>query len=96
MVGADPATGQLVGTDVGTQTRQVLANLTAVLETAGMDLSNVVKATVHLADMRDFAAFDAVYRSVMPAPYPVRTTVGSTMLGVLVEIDFVAYRDPNG
>ena len=50
----------------------------------------MVKATVHLADLGTFAEFDAAYRKLMPDPYPVRTTVGSTLAGILVEIDFVA------
>ena len=87
----DPATGAIVGSDVEEQTRQVFANLQAVLAECGMDLSNVVKATVHLDDVaRDARAFNETYARLMPAPYPVRTTVGSTLNGILVEIDVVA------
>lgn len=89
----DPETGAIVGEDVATQTRQVLANLAAVLAAHGLGLDDVVKSTVHLQDLhRDFAAYDEVYRSHFTTPYPVRTTVGSDLLGMLVEIDFVAYR----
>lgn len=88
----DPATGQVVGTDVGTQTALVLDHLEAVLAAAGTGLDNVVKVTVHLQHLdRDFAEFDRVYRSRFRDPFPVRTTVGSTLKGILVEIDVVAY-----
>jgi len=89
----DPATGAVVGDDVATQTDQVLRNLAAVLAEAGLTLADVVKSTVHLQHVqRDFAAYDQVYRQHFSAPYPVRTTVGSDLLGILVEIDVVAAR----
>lgn len=88
----DPRTGQVAGEDVGTQTRQVLENLRAVLAARDLTFDHVVKATVHLQYLRrDFAAYDAVYRSYFTPPFPVRTTVGSDLMGVLVEIDLVAY-----
>jgi 2-iminobutanoate/2-iminopropanoate deaminase len=88
----DPGTGDVVGDDVGTQTRQVLDNLRAVLAAHDLTFDNVVKATVHLQELhRDFAAYDAVYRSYFRPPFPVRTTVGSDLLNILVEIDLVAY-----
>lgn len=87
----DPGTGAIVGGDVETQTRRVLVSLAAILEAAGTDLAHSVKATVHLADVaRDFAGFNRVYEELMPDPKPVRTTVGSTLKGILVEIDLVA------
>lgn len=86
----DPATGTVVGSTVADQTAQVIANLEQILRLRGRGLGDVVKATVHLADLGSFAEFDAAYRKLMPAPYPVRTTVGSTLAGILVEIDFVA------
>lgn len=89
----DPATGAVVGDDVVAQTRQVMANLAGVLAAEDLGLEHVVKATVHLAELRrDFAAFNEVYREYFTEPYPVRTTVGSTLSGFLVEIDFVAHR----
>ncbi|WP_433465760.1 RidA family protein [Spirillospora sp. CA-128828] len=89
----DPKTGETVGTDVATQTRQVLANLTAILAEHGLTLDDVVKSTVHLQDLhRDFAAYDEVYRAHFSEPYPVRTTVGSDLMNILVEIDFVAHK----
>lgn len=87
----DPASGTVVGSTIEVQTRQVLANLRAVLIAAGLDLADVVKVTVHLAHLeRDFATFNSVYASIFAAPYPARTTVGSALLGVLVEVDCVA------
>ncbi|MDR0782927.1 MAG: RidA family protein [Propionibacteriaceae bacterium] len=87
----DPVTREVVGADIETQTRQTLANVAAVLAEAGLSLSDVVKTTVHLAELeRDFAGFNAAYAEIMPQPWPVRTTVGSGLLGILVEIDVIA------
>jgi 2-iminobutanoate/2-iminopropanoate deaminase len=86
----DPRTGEIVGADVGEQTEQALRNVDAALRAAGSSLGSAVKMTVHLADLGEFAAFDAVYRQKVAEPYPVRTTVGSTLAGILVEIDAVA------
>jgi 2-iminobutanoate/2-iminopropanoate deaminase len=86
----DPQTGALPD-GIEAQTEATLANVARALGAVDLDLSNVVKATVHLAELqRDFSGFDAAYRRVMPTPYPVRTTVGSQLLGILVEIDVVA------
>lgn len=86
----DPATGE-VAEDVGAQTRQVLRNVETVLADAGLDLTDVVKATVHLQHLkRDFADFDAAYNEVFGDTHPVRTTVGSDLMDILVEIDVVA------
>src|SRR4051794_3838996 len=83
--------GGLAGETIGEQTIQVLRNLQAILARRGRTLADVIKVTAHLADVdRDFAEFDNAFRRVMPAPYPVRTTVGSTLLGILVEIDVIA------
>lgn len=87
----DPATGKVVDGDVAVQTERVLRNLEAILRAAGSGLEHAVKATVHLADLkRDFVAFNETYARIMPDPKPVRTTVGSDLRGVLVEIDLVA------
>jgi 2-iminobutanoate/2-iminopropanoate deaminase len=87
----DPASGRIVGDDVGEQTRQVLRNVGTVLAAAGLSFKDVVKSTVHLADVaRDFAAFNAAYAEFFTDGYPVRTTVGSTLPNILVEIDVVA------
>lgn len=94
MVPVDPATGKAAGDDVAAQTHQVMKNLAAVLAERGFGFADVVKVTVHLQDLhRDFRAFDEAYRSYLSEPYPVRTTVGSTLSNVLVEIDAVAFRD---
>jgi 2-iminobutanoate/2-iminopropanoate deaminase len=86
----DPATGETIGSTVAEQTARVIANLEGILSLRGRSLADVVKATVHLADLGTFAEFDAKYRQLMAEPYPARTTVGSTLAGILVEIDFVA------
>ena len=85
----DPVTGE-VPDGVAAQTEAVLRNLGTALGVVGLGLTDVVKTTVHLADLDDFAEFDAAYSRVMPEPRPVRTTVGSTLRGMLVEIDAVA------
>ena len=74
------------------QTDQAISNLSTALGAVGLTLSDVVKTTVHLADLADFAAFNEVYRQRFVQPYPVRTTVGSQLAGFLVEIDAVAAR----
>jgi 2-iminobutanoate/2-iminopropanoate deaminase len=87
----DPETGQVEGTDVAAQTRCTVRNLTSVLNAAGLSLSDVVKVTVHLAHLKqDFVEFDKAYRECFPEPYPARTTVGSDLWDILVEIDLVA------
>lgn len=90
-IALDPATGQLVGTTVAEQTRQVLSNLTAVLEAAGTGIGNVVKTTVYLASMADFAEMNGVYEEMVPGR-PARATVAAAGLpkGALVEIDAIA------
>jgi reactive intermediate/imine deaminase len=85
----DPATGA-VADSVGDQTRQVLRNVQAVLAERGLTIDDCVKTTVHLADLADFAEFNAAYEEFFSAPYPVRTTVGSQLANILVEIDVVA------
>ncbi|WP_017585883.1 RidA family protein [Nocardiopsis ganjiahuensis] len=86
----DPETGQVAPT-VGEQTTQVLADIAAVLAEHGLTLDDVVKSTVRLENLKaDFPEFDAVYEQHFTAPYPVRTTVGSDLANILVEIDVVA------
>ncbi|WP_182906243.1 Rid family detoxifying hydrolase [Microbispora sp. H13382] len=88
----DPRTGEVVGDDVAAQTHRTMRNLGAVLEAHGLTFDDVVKATVHLQHVKeDFAAFNEAYQTYFTRPYPVRTTVGSDLLDILVEIDFVAY-----
>ncbi len=87
----DPRTGE-VPESVADQTRQVLRNVEATLAAAGLGLRDVVKTTVHLADLADWAEFDAAYGEFFPDPQPARTTVGSVLAGIKVEIDVVAGR----
>lgn len=86
----DPKTGA-VADGVAEQTRQVLRNIQAVLAEHGLTLDDVVKTSVHLQHLkRDFAEYNAAYESMFTAPYPARTTVGSDLYDILVEIDAVA------
>ncbi|MBL3540052.1 RidA family protein, partial [Aminivibrio sp.] len=76
---------------VAEQTRQTLKNVRAILEAAGASMDHVVKVTVHLQEVtKDFRAFNEVYREFFNEPFPVRTTVGSDLLDILVEIDVIA------
>lgn len=88
----DPKTGTFVEGGISDQTRQVLENLKAVLEAAGSSLERVVKATVFLKNMADFAAMNEVYTQYLGDAKPARSTVAVAELprGALVEIDFVA------
>ncbi len=88
----DPATNQLVSGGVAAQTERVLKNLTAVLKAAGSGMDKVVKTTVFLKSMDDFAAMNEVYAKFFPASPPARSTVEVARLpkDVLVEIDVIA------
>lgn len=88
----DPATGEFVVGGVKEQTRQSLTNASRILESAGVDLSHVVKTTVFLADMADFAAMNEVYSTFFNAPFPARSAVAVKALpkGALVEIECIA------
>ncbi len=88
--GSDPKTRKM-GETIEEQTRQTLENIKAILEAGGASMADVVKSTVHLSDMSLFSRFNAVYAPYFPDPKPVRTTVGSTLPGMLVEIDVIAY-----
>jgi len=88
----DPATG-VVPDGVGAQTEQVITNVETALDAVGLTLADVVKTTVHLEHLhRDVAEYNEVYTRRFAEPYPVRTTVGSTLANILVEIDVVAIR----
>ena len=88
----DPATGVFAGEDITTQTRQSLTNVKAILEEAGYALSDVVKATVLLADMGDFAAMNAVYAEFFTSDCPARAAFAVKELprGAKVEIEVIA------
>jgi 2-iminobutanoate/2-iminopropanoate deaminase len=92
-LGLDPATGELVE-GVEAQADRSLRNLTAVLESAGLTMADVVKTTIFLVDIGDFAAVNAVYRSHVPDPPPARSTVAVAALpkGGRVEIEAIARR----
>lgn len=93
----DPDTAKVVGTTIEEQTERAMKNLQAILRAAGLGMENVIKTSVHLADLLgDFVAFDGVYSSYFKPPYPARTTVGVTLWhDYLLEIDVVAVF-PNG
>jgi len=88
----DPATGNLVDGDISAQTRRVMHNIDAVLKAAGLALADVVRTTIFLADMNDFAAVNAVYGTFFSDPYPARATVQVSRLpkDARVEIDAIA------
>jgi len=88
----DPATGQIVAGDIAAQTRRVFENLAAVLTAGGRSFADVVRTTVFLADMNDFAAMNDVYGQYFKEPYPARATVQVARLprDARVEIDVIA------
>ena len=88
----DPATGALVTGDIATQTRRVMDNIGAILKAAGASFDDVVRTTVYLADMSDFAAMNAAYGEYFTAPAPARTTIQAARLprDLRVEIDVIA------
>lgn len=88
--------GSLVGPDdIKAQTRAVLRNVAAILEEAGSDLDRVVKTTVFLTDLNDFAGMNEVYAATFAEPYPARSTVeiGRLPGGMLIEIECIALRE---
>jgi 2-iminobutanoate/2-iminopropanoate deaminase len=91
-IALDPGSGEIVEGDIGVQAERVLENLKAVLDAAGSSLTNVVKCTVFLADIGDFAAVNEVYARYFTEPYPARSAVQAAALpkGARVEIEAVA------
>ena len=88
----DPATGQMVDGDIAQQTHRVFKNLAAILQEAGASFDHVVRTTVYLADMNDFAAMNEVYGTYFSSPAPARATVQAARLprDARVEIDLIA------
>lgn len=88
----DPATGSLIDGDISAQTRRVLDNLGALLKAAGLTYANIVRTTVFLADMNDFAAMNQTYATYLSEPYPARSTVQVSRLpkDARIEIDVIA------
>ena len=91
----DPATGVFADGGIKEQTRQSLTNVKAILEEVGLSMSNVVKTTVFMADMGDFAEMNSVYAEFFSEPYPARSAVAVKTLpkGALVEIEVVAAKE---
>jgi len=91
-IALDPATGQMIDGDVAAQTRRVMENLGALLKAGGLTFADVVRATIYLADMNDFAAVNEVYGGYVPSPAPARATVQVARLprDARVEIDVIA------
>lgn len=91
-VALDPKTGEMVGADIGQQTQRTLENIKGILEAAGSNLHHVVKTTVFLKDMNDFAAMNEVYAKFFTLAPPARSTVQAARLpkDALVEIEVVA------
>ena len=88
----NPLTGKLERGDVRSETKQVFANLEAILQAAGSSLGDVVKCNVYLRDINDFAAMNEVYATYFSAPFPARTTIQAGALpgGIAVEIECIA------
>ena len=92
-IGLDPATGELVD-GVEAQAERVLRNLQSVLDAAGLGFDDVVKTTIFLADVNDFATVNGIYGRYMPDPPPARSTIGVAALpkGALIEMEMIARR----
>ena len=88
-IALDPASGKLIAGNVGAQTEQIFRNIGAVLDASGKSFADIVKTAVFLADMKDFAAMNAIYERYFEAPFPARTTiaVAGLPLGAAVEIE---------
>ncbi len=91
-IALDPASGEVVGADAATQAERVLENLSAVLEAAGSSMGDVVKTTVYLVDLNDYASVNEVYARYFTEPFPARSALGVSELprGARVEIDAIA------
>ncbi len=91
-IALNPETMEMVGTNVEEQTRQLLANVEAVLKSSGLDLSHIVKTTVFLKDMNDFKNMNSIYESIFGEHKPARTTVEVSRLPLdaLVEMECIA------
>jgi 2-iminobutanoate/2-iminopropanoate deaminase len=97
-IGLDPATGQLVTGGTEAETERLLVNLGAVLAAAGLTFDHIVRTTIYLVDLADFARVNEIYGRRFSAPYPARATVGVAALprGARVEIDAIAVRGSCG
>jgi 2-iminobutanoate/2-iminopropanoate deaminase len=87
----DPITGELVGDDVATQTRQTLSNVQRLLVQAGASMSDVISVTIYLANVDDWGTMNSVYTDFFARPFPSRTAIGAELRDILVEISAIAY-----
>jgi 2-iminobutanoate/2-iminopropanoate deaminase len=87
----DPVTSEVVGETIEEQTRRTLENIQAILEAGGAKLSDVIKIGAYLKDLSEFGRFNEVYKEFFPSDFPCRTTVGTDLSGIKVEIDAIAY-----
>ncbi len=96
-VPADPATGHMIEGDIAAQTRRVLDSIGGLLEAGGLTFRHVVRTTVFLADMSDFAAMNDTYRTYFTEPFPARSTVQAARLprDARIEIDAIASYEPD-
>ncbi len=90
----DIISGELVGDDIATQTRQTLSNVQRVLSEAGATMQDIVSITIYLTNVDDWAAMNSVYTEFFSSPFPSRTAVGCSLRDILVEISAVAYVGP--
>ncbi len=93
----DPATGNIESDDISAQTEQVMKNISAVLAECGLDFSDVVKTTVYITDLNDFATVNAIYGKYFAAPYPARSCVQVAALpkGAKIEAEVIALSKKN-
>ena len=87
----DPQTGY-IPEDIQGQTRQVIKNIENILAEHGATLADVVRSGAYLSDLKNFNAMNEVYSQMFPEPYPARTCIGTSLRGILVEIDVIAYK----
>jgi 2-iminobutanoate/2-iminopropanoate deaminase len=92
-IGLDPATGELVAGGTTAETERVMLNLSAVLAAAGLGFADVVRTTIYLVDLADFALVNEIYGRFVSEPHPARVTIGAACLprGARVEIDAIAF-----
>ena len=90
----DPKTSKLIGENIIEQSRQVLENIKALLESSGLTLNDVIKTTVFLKDLKTFSTVNEIYNQYFEKPYPARSTIGVSELplGSLIEIEAIAHR----
>ncbi|MDD2484492.1 MAG: RidA family protein [Eubacteriales bacterium] len=94
-LGLNPATNLLVDGDAAAQAKQAMSNIGAVLEAAGVTYDNIIKTTILLKSIEDFAAVDSIYKSFLKEPFPARScfAVAALPKNALVEIEVVAYTE---